>query len=163
MKVKKTVLWSVFAWLSGFAGIALALLTGGYAIWRIKGGHSLNEIVRINVMNKFAFDVTKNRLIFAAAAACAFIVLAIVFKCIGKAIYRKRLAKAVEEARLANANKGLFGMASESQEQIAEVAKKLIPVVASVAVACVVAGVVKKSRKKNSRAGVIETTRYYPY
>ena len=48
------------------------------------------------------------------------------------------------------------------KEQVADVAKKLIPVVATVAVACVVAGAVKKSQKKNNQAGLIQTTRYYP-
>ena len=162
MKVKKTVLWSVLAWLSGFVGIASALAIGGYAVWRIRGGHSLNEIVRVCLFNKITFHVSMKRFIVAAAGACLCIIFAIIFKCIGKAIYRKRLEKAVEAARLANSNKGVFGLTPEMQEQVADVAKKLIPVVATVAVACVVAGAVKKSQKKNNQAGLIQTTRYYP-
>jgi hypothetical protein len=48
------------------------------------------------------------------------------------------------------------------QEQVAQTAKKLIPVVATVAVACAVAGIIKKSQAKKRREEM-QMSRYYPY
>ena len=165
MNVKKTVLWSVFAWLTGILGAISALVVVGYAVWRTMGGNALIETVRIDVLGKFAFDVTMNRLIIAAAISVGLIVVSVICKSVGKAIYNKRLQKAIEEARLANSGKGtMFGMTPEMQEQVARTAKVLLPVVAGVATACVVAGAISKSRKrKNSQMGMMQMPRYYPY
>ena len=161
MKVKKSVLWSVLAFLTGFVGVVLALAVVGFAVWRTMGGHSLSEDVRLKVLN-FSFDVTMVKFIIASAISAALIVVSIICKSIGKAVYRKRVRKAIEEARLANSNKGLFNLSPEVKEQVAQTAKKLIPVVATVAVACAVAGIVKKSQAKKRREEM-QMSRYYPY
>ena len=87
MKVKKSVLWSVLCFLTGFIGVVLALAAVGYAVWRTMGGHSLGETVRFNVLN-FKFDVTKTRFIVASAVSAALIVVSVICKSVGKAVYR---------------------------------------------------------------------------
>ena len=161
MKVKKSVLWSVLCFLTGFIGVVLALAAVGYAVWRTMGGHSLGETVRFKVLN-FKFDVTKTRFIVASAVSAALIVVSVICKSVGKAVYRKRVKAAIEEARLANSSKGMFNISPEMQEQVAQTAKKLIPVVAAVAVTCAVAGIVKKSQAKKRREEM-QMSRYYPY
>ena len=161
MKVKKTVLWSVLAFLTGFVGILAAIAAVGYAVWRTIGGHSLSEAVRLEVLG-FAFDVTMTRFIIVSAAAVALVVVSVICKSIGKAVYRKRVKKAIEEARLANSGKGLFNVSPEMQEQVAQTAKKLIPVVAAVAVACAAVGIIKKSQARRRREEM-QMSRYYPY
>jgi hypothetical protein len=161
MKVKKSVLWSVLAFLTGFVGILSALATVGYAVWRTIGGYNLSEVVNFNVLG-FSFYVSLERFIFAAAVSVALIVVSIICSSIGKAVYRKRVKAAIEEARLANSSKGMFNLSPEMQEQVAQTAKKLIPVVATVAVACAVAGIIKKSQAKKRREEM-QMSRYYPY
>ena len=161
MKVKKSVLWSVLAFLIGFVGIVLALAAVAYAVWRTMGGHSLSEVVRFKVLG-FAFYVSMKRFIFAAALSVVLVIVSIICRSIGKAVYRKRVKAAIEEARLANSSKGMFNISPEMQEQVAQTAKKLIPVVAAVAVACAVAGVIKKSQAKKRREEM-QMSRYYPY
>jgi hypothetical protein len=168
MNVKKTVLWSVLSWLTGILGAVSALVVVGYAVWRTMGGDTLNETVRFEVLGKFSFDVTMTKFIIASAISGVLILLSVICKGVGKAVYNKRLKKAIEEASLANSGKrGMFGMTPEKQEQVAQTAKKLIPVVAAVATACVVAGAVKKSRKKKKQTqmgmGMMQMPRYYPY
>jgi TRAP-type uncharacterized transport system fused permease subunit len=110
----------------------------------------------------FSFYVSLERFIFAAAVSVALIVVSIICSSIGKAVYRKRVKAAIEEARLANSSKGMFNLSPEMQEQVAQTAKKLIPVVATVAVACAVAGIIKKSQAKKRREEM-QMSRYYPY
>lgn len=161
MKVKKTVLWSVLAFLTGFVGVLAALAAVGYAVWRTMGGHSLSEAVNLKVLG-LAFEVTMTRFIIVSAVSAALIVVSFICKSVGKAIYRKRVKKAIEEARLANSGKGLFNISPEMQEQVAQTAKKLIPVVAAVAVACAAVGIIKKSQAKK-RMEEMQMSRYYPY
>ncbi len=161
MKVRKSVLWSVLSILTAIVGVVLALAAGGYAVWRTMGGHSLSNDVRLKVFG-IKLDVTMNKLIITAAIAVALIVVSIICKSVGKAVYRKRVRKAIEEARLANSGKGMFNITPEMQEQVAQTAKKLIPVAAAVAVACVTIGIVKKSRAKKRREEM-QMSRYNPY
>ena len=161
MKVKKSVLWSVLCFLTGFIGVVLALSVVGYAVWRTLGGHSLSETVRLKVLD-FKFDVTMTRFIVASAISVALTVVSVICKSIGKAVYRNRVKAAIEEARLENSSKGMFNITPEMQEQVAQTAKKLIPVVAAVAVTCAVAGIVKKSKAKKHREEM-QMSRYYPY
>ena len=161
MKVKKSVLWSVLAILTGIVGVISALAAGGYAIWRTMGGYTLSETLRHKVLD-FKFDVTLTRFIVVSAVSVALIVVSVICKSVGKAVYRKRVKAAIEEARLENSSKGMFNITPEMQEQVAQTAKKLIPVVAAVAVTCAVAGIVKKSQAKKRREEM-QMSRYYPY
>ena len=162
MKVRKTILWSVLSFLTGFAGIVLALAAGGYAVWRTMGGHSLKETVKC-VVYKLSFDMTWELFLTMCVAAVGLILISVIFKSIGKAVYRKRLKKAVEKARLANSGQGsLFNLTPEMKEQVTQTAKKLAPVIAIAAVACVVVGAVNKSRARRRREE-LQMSRYYPY
>lgn len=161
MKVRKSVLWSVLSILTAIVGVVLALAAGGYAVWWTMGGHSLSDDVRLNVFG-IKLDVTMNKLIITAAIAVALIVVSIICKSVGKAVYRKRVRKAIEEARLANSGKGMFNITPEMQEQVAQTAKKLIPVAAAAAIACVTIGIIKKSRAKKRREEM-QMSRYRPY
>jgi len=163
MKVKKTVLWSVLSFLAGFGGVVLALAAAAYAIWRTMGGHSLKQIVYIDLFGIVEVGVSWKRFIFACGVAVVLIILSAIFKSIGKSVYRKRLKKAIAEARLANSCQGnMFCMDAKTQEQVAETAKKLVPVVATVAVACVVVGACRRARMRR-RMEELQMSRYYRY
>ena len=162
MKVRKSVLWSVLSFLAGLGGVVLALAAAAYAIWRTMGGHSLKKIVYFDLFG-LEFGVSWKRFIFACGVAVVLIILSVIFKSIGKAVYRKRLKKAIAQARLANSCQGgILGMTPEMQGQVAETAKKLVPVVATVAVACVVFGTIRRANARR-RLEELQMSRYYRY
>ncbi len=162
MKVKKSIFWSVLSFLAGFAGITLAILVAVYAVWRTMGGYSLKDVVFFDLFG-LEFHLSWNRFLFACGAAVAQIIASVIFKSIGKKVYRKRLKRAVEEARLANSSQGgMFSMDPKTQQQVAQAAKQLVPIVATVAVAYVVVGAVRRSQMRR-RMEEMQMSRYYRY
>jgi hypothetical protein len=74
--------------------------------------------------------------------------------------------RALEEARKANTGYGGllagYNMDAETQEKVVDTAKKAVPVVAGVVLACVVFKAVKKSQARK-RMEEMRAARYYYY
>ena len=100
--------------------------------------------------------------LYAGVAILAAILISVIFRLIGNAVYNKRRKKALEEARKAQ-NGGLLGeMDPETREQVVATAKKVVPIVAAVVVTCVVVKAVKKSQARK-RMEEMRMPRYYYY
>ena len=168
MKIKKSNFWTVCSKLFGLAGIGIGVVFGVSVLWmkllgyepRIPTAFTTDGAVYSSVA------VRKQHLLYVGAIVIAFILLAVICRAIGIAVYNKRVKRALEESRKADTGYGglLAGykLDPETQEKAVDAAKKVVPIVAGVALTCVVVKAVKKSQAKK-RAEEMRAARYYYY
>ena len=97
----------------------------------------------------------------------AVIVVAVIFRLIGNAVYKHKVKKAIELARQQAAeNSGgvlqAYGIDAETREKMVQTAKKAMPVIALVTLTVVVAKAVKKASDKK-KMEEMRAYRYYYY
>jgi uncharacterized membrane protein len=167
MKIRKSNFWTVLSCVIGYVGVGLGLILCTSGAWLKLSGYE------IKIPTSFANGsvggwkiVTWRHFLYAGALIAAVILVAVIFRLIGNAVYKKRVKRALEEARKANTGYGGllagYNMDAETQEKVVDTAKKAVPVVAGVVLACVVFKAVKKSQARK-RMEEMRAARYYYY
>ncbi len=167
MKIRKSNFWTVVSCIIGYVGVGLGLIFCISGAWLKLSGYE------IKVPTSFANGsfggwtaVEWRHFLYAGALIAAVILVAVIFRLIGNAVYKKRVKRALEKARCANSGYGglLAGcnMDAETQEKVVDTAKKAVPVVAGVVLACVVVKAVKRSQARK-RMEAMRAARYYYY
>ena len=161
MKIKKSNFWIAVSNLIAYIGILGGLLAcAAVAGLKLAGYEVKIPVPWVDGFPKVAIDW--KHFLYAGVAIFAAILISVIFRLIGNAVYNKRRKKALEEARKAQ-NGGLLGeMDPETREQVVATAKKVVPIVAAVVVTCVVVKAVKKSQARK-RMEEMRMPRYYYY
>ena len=150
MKIRKSNFWIVLSNIIGYVFVGLGLLVC------VAGAVAMGLGYKIQIRNIFADSsslktVEWRHFLYAGVALAVAILVAIIFRLIGKAVYKKRVKRALEKARNERASGGLltgYDIDPETQEKVVDAAKKAVPIVAGVVLACVVVKAVKKARSK---------------
>ena len=165
MRIKRSNGWIVLSNLIGYIGVIVGLLACG-AVAVLKW---LGYIVKVPVIwaeGRPSVAIEWKHFIYAGIAIGAVIVIAVIFRLIGNAVYKRKLQKALEEAREASRQKGIldaYDIDPQTQEKIVETARKVLPIIALVAVTCVVAKSVKRASEKKKMEEMRARRYYYPY
>lgn len=162
MKIKKSNFWIFMSNLIAIVGVGGGLLAcAAVAGLKLAGYEVKIPVPWVDGFPKVAIDW--KHFLYAGVAILAAILISVIFRSIGNAVYNKRKKKALEEARKAQQNGGLLGeLDPETREQVVATAKKVVPIVAAVVVTCVVVKAVKKSQAKK-RMEEMRMPRYYYY
>ena len=167
MKVRRSNFWTVLSCVIGYVGVGLGLILCVSGAWLKLSGYDV-KIPTSYANGSFGgwTIVAWRHFLYAGALIAAVILVAVIFRLIGNAVYKKRVKRALEEARKANSGYGglLAGcnMDAETQEKVVDTAKKAVPIVAGVVLACVVVKAVKRSQAKK-RMEEMRAARYYYY
>jgi NADH:ubiquinone oxidoreductase subunit 5 (subunit L)/multisubunit Na+/H+ antiporter MnhA subunit len=158
MKIKKSNGWIVLSNLIGYIGVGVGLLIcAAVAALKLAGYEVSVPVPWVDGMPKEV--IAWRHFLYAGIAIAAVIVVAVIFRLIGNAVYKKKQKKALEEARKAEEAK--YTLDPETQEMLVATAKKVIPVVAAVAVTVVVVKAVKKSQARRRMEEMRMSPRYY--
>ena len=160
MRIKRTNGWIVLSNLIGYIGVIAGLLICGAVAVLKYFGYKISVPV-LWAEGRPLVEITWRHFIYAGIAIGAVIVVSVIFRLIGKAVYKRRVKKAIEEARKANSSSGNLQGYSIDPEMI-EAAKKVLPVLAVVAVTCMVAKTVKNASDRR-RMEAMCAPRYYRY
>jgi hypothetical protein len=169
MKIKKSNSWIVWSKVFCMIGIVAGLIFGVSVAWmkllgyepRIPTAFTTDGAVYSSVA------VQRQHLLYVGACVIALILIAVIFRLIGVAVYKKRVKRALEDARKANTGYGGllagYNLDPETQEKVVDAAKKVVPLVAGLALTCVVVKAVKKSRAKRHMGEKGAASYYYYY
>ena len=169
MKVRKSNFWTVLSCVIGYVGVGLGLIFCGFgACMKLTEQGKEPKIPTSFANGSFGgwTAVTWRHFLYAGVLIAAVILVAVIFRLIGNAVYKKRVERALEAARNANSGYGSLlagcNMDAETQEKVVDTAKKAVPIVAGVVLACVVVKAVKRSQAKK-RMEEMRAARYYYY
>lgn len=166
MKIRKSNFWTVLSCIIGYLGVGLGLIVCISAAWLKFSGYNLmipNPLAE-NPMSEM-MTVEWQHFLYAGAFIVAVILVAVIFRLIGRAVYKRRVKRALKKAREAQSNSGLlagYNIDPETQEKVVEAAKKAVPLVAGVALVCIVAKTIKRSQARK-RMDEMRAARYYYY
>ena len=162
MKIKRSNGWIVLSNLIGYIGVIAGLLICGTVAVLKYLGYSISIPV-LWAEGHPVVAIEWKHFLYAGIAIGAVIVIAVIFRLIGNAVYKRRVKKAIEQAKKANTSGGIlqgYNLDPETQEKLVQTAKKVVPVIALVAVTCVVAKSVKKASDRR-RLEEMRAHRYY--
>ena len=168
MKIEKSNFWTVMSKIFGLVGIGIGLIFGVSVAWMKLLGYEPKLPTAFTTDGAVYSSVTiqKRHLLYVGAFVIALILIAVIFRLIGIAVYKKRVKRALEESRKADTGYGGllagYSLDPETQEKVVGAAKKIVPIVAGVALTCVVVKAVKKSQAKK-RTEEMRAARYYYY
>lgn len=166
MKIRKSNFWIVLSRIFGYVGVGVGLIFGVSVAWmkllgyepRIPTAFTTDGAVHSSVA------VQRQHLLYVGAFVIAAILIAVIFRIIGNAVYKKRVKRALEAARKANTGYGGllagYSLDPETQDKVVDAAKKAVPIVAGLALTCVVVKAVKKSQARK-RMEEMRASRYY--
>ena len=164
MKIRKSNFWIVLSNIIGYVGVGLCLLAGSAVALLKRAGYTIK--LRTSLTNPDSLKTIEWRhFLYLGAVTVAVILMAVIFRLIGKAVYKKRVKRALEESRKAQSGGLLAGydIDPETQEKVVDAAKKAVPIVAGVVLACVVVKAVKKARAKKTSAEIGSGAKNYYY
>lgn len=166
MKIKRSNFWVALSNIIGYVGVGIGLVFGVSVAWMKLLGYEprIPTSFAANGSVKSSIAIQKQHLLYVGAFVVALILMAVIFRLIGNAVYKKRVKRALEEQRKANAGYGGllagYNLDPETQEKVVDVAKKAVPLIAGVALTCVVVKAVKKSQARK-RMEQMRAARYY--
>ncbi len=168
MKVRKSNFWTVLSNVVGYVGVGLGLIVCISGAWLKLSGYEIKLPTSFANGTVGGWTAVRWRhFLYAGALIAAVILVAVIFRLIGKAVYKKRLKRALEAARR-DANSGYGGLLAgynmdpETQEKVVDTAKKAVPIVAGVVLACVAVKAIKRSQARK-RMEEMRAARYYYY
>ena len=166
MKIRKSNFWIVLSRFIGIFGVGSGLIFGVSVVWMKLLGYvpKIPTAFTTDGAVHSSITVQRQHLLYVGAFVIASILIAVIFRLIGAAVYKKRVKRALEEARKANSGYGGllagYSLDPETQEKVVDAAKKAVPLVAGLALTCVVVKAVRRSKAKR-RMEEMRAARYY--
>ena len=166
MKIKKSNFWIVWSNVIGAIGVAFGLIFGVSVGWMKLLGYEprIPTSVSRNGSVSNSIVIQRQHLLYVGAFVIALILIAVMFRFIGIAVYKRRVKRALEESNKANSGYGGllagYNLDPETQAKVVDAAKKAVPLIAGVALTCVVIGAVRKSKARR-RMEEMRSARYY--